>query len=243
VLDLVTTPGNLNDSQVFSDVYAKVKRLFDEELEAVVADAGYKTPAVCKEIIDDGKVPVMPYKRPSTKPGNFKKYEYVYDEHFDCYLCPNNQILRYSTTNRNGNREYKSNPKVCANCSMLGSCTQSQNKTKEIERHLWEAYVEETEEIRHRLEYRELYRRRSETIERVFADAKEKHGMRYTRLRGLKRVHHHLMLLFAAMNLKKLALWKKKAGLLPPSDLLSSFFGFIASVLCPNRNPFPVLAV
>jgi hypothetical protein len=126
---------------------------------------------------------------------------------------------------------------------MLGSCTQSQNKTKEIERHLWEAYVEETEEIRHRLEYRELYRRRSETIERVFADAKEKHGMRYTRLRGLKRVHHHLMLLFAAMNLKKLALWKKKAGLLPPSDLLSSFFGFIASVLCPNRNPFPVLAV
>ena len=28
--------------------------------------------------------------------------------------------------------------------------------------------------------YKELYRLRKEKIERVFADAKEKHGMRYT---------------------------------------------------------------
>ena len=43
-----------------------------------------------------------------TKEGFFKKYEYVYDEYYDCYICPENQILRYSTTNRDGYREYKS---------------------------------------------------------------------------------------------------------------------------------------
>ena len=37
-------------------------------------------------------------------------------------------------------------------------------------------------------EYRELYKRRKETIERVFADAKEKHAMRYTQYRGLAQV-------------------------------------------------------
>ena len=33
--------------------------------------------------------------------------------------------------------------------------------------------------------YAQLYKRRKETIERVFADAKEKHAMRYTQYRGL----------------------------------------------------------
>ncbi|MBP8315616.1 transposase, partial [Clostridium neonatale] len=39
------------------------------------------------------------------------------------------------------------------------------------------------------------------------ADAKEKHGMRYTQYRGIKKVKMELNLLFACMNLKKLATW------------------------------------
>ncbi|NLB91712.1 MAG: hypothetical protein GX786_10910, partial [Clostridiales bacterium] len=38
-------------------------------------------------------------------------------------------------------------------------------------------------------------------------DAKEKHGMRYTTLRGLERVTNSIKLIFAAMNLKKMAMW------------------------------------
>ncbi|MDN5364677.1 MAG: hypothetical protein PWQ91_1740, partial [Eubacteriales bacterium] len=48
------------------------------------------------------------------------------------------------------------------------------------------------EDIRHTSWAKELSRRRGETIERVFADAKEKHGMRYTHLRGLRKVSHYL---------------------------------------------------
>ncbi len=43
---------------------------------------------------------------------------------------------------------------------------------------------------------------KKETIERVFADAKEKHGMRWTKLRGLKKVSMQEMLTFAAMKSK-----------------------------------------
>src|SRR4051794_22727038 len=53
--------------------------------------------------------------------------------------------------------------------------------------------------------------RRKETIERVFADAKEKHGMRWTTLRGLKKLSMQAMLTFAAINLKKLANWTWKS--------------------------------
>ncbi len=58
--------------------------------------------------------------------------------------------------------------------------------------------------------YRDVYKLRKEKIERVFADAKEKHGMRYTQYRGLTQVTNWVKLKFAAMNLKKLATWKWK---------------------------------
>lgn len=182
------------------------------EIESVIVDAGYKTPGICREIIMSGKKPVMPYKRPMTKNGFFRKYEYVYDEYNDCFICTENQILKYSTTNRKGYAEYKSNPKICCNCPSLQQCTHSQNHTKVVTRHVWEKYIEIAEDIRHTQEGKDLYKKRGETIERVFADAKEKHGMRYTLYRGLGKVQHYLTLLFACMNLKKLAMWKKKNG-------------------------------
>ena len=52
-----------------------------------------------------------------------------------------------------------------------------------------------------------IYAQRKETIERVFADAKEKHAMRYTHHRGLAAVTRWVRLKYAAMNLKKLAEW------------------------------------
>ncbi len=45
------------------------------------------------------------------------------------------------------------------------------------------------------------YAQRKETIERVFADAKEKHAMRYTHHRGLAAVTRWVRLKYAAMNL------------------------------------------
>ena len=67
------------------------------------------------------------------------------------------------------------------------------------------------EDIRHTPEYKALYERRKETIERVFADAKEKYAMRYTPYRGLSQVTNWVRLKFATMNLKKYALhrWKR----------------------------------
>nr|WP_281170172.1 IS1182 family transposase [Carboxydothermus ferrireducens] len=237
VLDLEVAPGNVHDTQVFPDLFKRVKKRHPG-IEAVVLDAGYISPAVCREIIKAGALPVMPYKRPMTKKGYFKKRDYVYDEYYDCYLCPNNQVLKYSTTNRNGYREYKSDPKICRECPVRSKCTQSNNYTKVVTRHVWEHYLEIAEDIRHTYWGKELYKKRGETIERVFADAKEKHGMRYTHLRGLRKVKHYLTLLFTCMNLKKLATWKKKQGTLPPAvPAFSSFLSKIHKIFTFNKTP------
>ena len=100
ILDFTVNPGNEHDSRTFKGLYDRLENI---GMEYCIADAGYKTPAIAKLLLDDGIKPVLPYKRPMTKDNFFKKYKYVYDEHYDCYICPNNQILKYSTTNR----EYK----------------------------------------------------------------------------------------------------------------------------------------
>ncbi|MFK4473107.1 hypothetical protein ABH897_002838 [Paenibacillus sp. RC73] len=46
----------------------------------------------------------------------------------------------------------------------------------------------------------------------MFADMKEKHGMRWATLRGLEKVTMQAMLVFACMNLKKLATWLWRPG-------------------------------
>lgn len=201
VLKADVSAGNIHDSVMFDGLYRQVKESFPE-VEAIVVDAGYKTPWICKQVFDDGRILVTPYKRPMTKEGFFKKHEYVYDEYYDCIICPNNQILSYSTTNRDGYREYKSDPKVCIGCPMKSKCTESKNSQKVVTRHVWEEYIEKAEDVRHSPQGKELYSLRSQTIERVFADAKEKHFMRYNHLRGLAKLKMQVTLIFACMNLK-----------------------------------------
>ena len=140
-----------------------------------------------------------------TQDGFFKKAEYVYDEYFDCYVCPNDQVLAYHTTNRSGYREYKSCGIVCEGCPYLKQCTESRDHVKVVTRHIWEPYMEKCEDIRHTIGMKEVYAQRKETVERLFGTAKENHGLRYTQMIGKARMEMKVGLTFACMNLKKLA--------------------------------------
>lgn len=220
ILGCDVSAGNVHDSVMFDPIYKNVIEKFPE-IEAVAVDSGYKSPWIMKQIFDSGRIAATPYKRPMTKEGFFKKYEYVYDEYYDCVICPNNQVLNYSTTNKDGYREYKSNPRICQNCLNLHRCTEGKACQKLITRHVWEKYMEMAEEVRHTIAGKAIYSLRSQTIERVFADAKEKQNMRYTQYKGKAKVKMQVLLTFACQNLKKLAKWKKKKGL---TDTISRFF-------------------
>lgn len=99
VLDYCVHAGNEHDSRTFPSLYEKLKN-YDPDM--IVMDSGYRTPAIAKMLIDEGIKPLYPYKSPMTKRGFFRKHEYVYDAHYQCYLCPQEQVLEYSRTDRSG---------------------------------------------------------------------------------------------------------------------------------------------
>lgn len=210
VIDHVTTPGNVHDSSSFKEVRDKVMKEHSDKIKFESLDAGYKTPAICREIIEDNKIPLMPYKRPMTGKGLFKKNEFKYDEEKDIYICPNNEELKYSIVDKNGYKIYKSDPKKCENCPLKGKCTKSKNNQKIFTAHVWKGYVDYAEEIRHTDIWKEIYPLRKETIERIFGICKEQHGLRFTRVRGLRKNEINATMIFACHNLKKMALWNWK---------------------------------
>jgi len=215
VLTTKVTPANIHDSRMFSEVYQDV--ISKHEVENVAVDAGYKTPAIAKEIIESGKKPVMPYTCPkgqgNLKEGQLKKREYFYNSAHDHYVSPTKEIFELSTIDRNGYRIYK-----CKGSSRV------------LTRHIWRDYIEIAEIIRLTPQGKAIYQIRKESIERVFGDAKEKHAMRWTTLRGLPNIQRQATMTFACMNLKKLATWIAK------SNPLSCFYSKLLSLFKIQSN-------
>lgn len=222
ITDTFVTPGNVHDSVPYLERLDRQAKRFGFEITSTGLDAGYFTPHVCKGLIKRNIYGVIGYSRPPHKPGYLRKRDFVYDEQTDCYLCPQNQILQYRTTTREGYREYASNPSICRNCELLSQCTRSKNQTKLILRHIWQEYKEEINSHRYEHRGKSIYKRRKETVERSFADGKELHGHRYARFRGLSKVQAQCLLSAACQNMKKIALLAWRKGQTPPNFFMSA---------------------
>ena len=228
VLGVEVTAGNVHDSVAWDTVYDDVTGRYD--VEFVTMDAGYKTPWIAKKTLDDGRIPILPYTKYKGKQDRYKPWEYTYDPASDSFTCPHGEVLRHTTTNREGKRTYRSTPEKCRNCPSRAKCGANEKGQKVLTTHIWQEYLDLVEQIRKTDLAKDIYAQRKETIERVFADAKEKHAMRYTHHRGLAAVTRWVRLKYAAMNLKKLANWSWN----------NSFFSQISLIFVPQYAKPPV---
>jgi IS5 family transposase len=71
---------------------------------------------------------------------------------------------------------------------------------------VWEESKERINQHRLSPVGKQIYKRRKETVERSFADAKELHQYRYARFRGLSKVKAQCLMVATAQNIKKMAL-------------------------------------
>ncbi|MDQ0113839.1 hypothetical protein J2T15_003282 [Paenibacillus harenae] len=205
ITDVFVTAGNVHDSVPYLSRLDR-QRNVGFAVEAVALDSGYLTTPICKGLEDRKIYGVIAHRRFHPTQGLYAKWKFTYDAERDLYVCPQKQELPYRTTDRNGYRQYASDPKQCASCPMLEQCTRSRNKRKIVTRHIWEDSKEQVRLNRLSKSGKRLYRKRKETIERSFADAKQLHGFRYCRLRGLNNVIEQALMTAAVQNMKKITL-------------------------------------
>ena len=74
------TAGNVHDSVAWDSVYEQVTDRFPE-IRYVTMDAGYKQPWIAQRILEDGRIPILPYTRPhGTRREGFMPWDFSYDE-------------------------------------------------------------------------------------------------------------------------------------------------------------------
>ncbi|CAG9621834.1 hypothetical protein BACCIP111883_02625 [Sutcliffiella rhizosphaerae] len=87
ILATQVTGANVHDSRMLESLVNEVQEKVGKPT-AVAVVAGYKTAPIAHYLLQEDIRPVMPYTRPRINDGYMKKYEYTYDEHYDCYICP-----------------------------------------------------------------------------------------------------------------------------------------------------------
>jgi transposase len=233
ITDTHATPATVHDSVPYLRRLDRQRERFGFQVRAVGLDAGYATSAIAQGLEQRGIYGVTGYRQLNHGEGLFAKRKFRYEEQRDVYICPNRQELVYRTTNRQGYRQYHSDAKNCRSCPLRLQCTRSRNMVKIITRHVWQAARDRVDGHRLEPQGKRLYARRKETVERSFADAKQLHGHRYARMRGLNNVREQCLLAATAQNMKKIALLLSRMTPLLPPDQKLNWLRFIICHLAP----------
>lgn len=214
ITDTHVTPASVHDSVPYLARLDHQCQRFGLDPVGVGLDAGYFTAAICHGLEERGLYSVIGYRRPSKLKGYLPKRAFTYDATTNTYQCPEGQSLIYATTDRHGYRHYRSDPEICRGCPRLATCTRNAKQIKTVTRHVWQDDKDRVDARRLTEPGKKLYKRRKETVERSFADAKQLHGHRYARMRGLARVKEQCLLAAACQNLKKIAQarWRRLFG-------------------------------
>lgn len=208
ILDAFITPGNVHDAIPYVSRLDYINKTHElpKPLKYACADAGYFNNNVLLALKERNLKPIICPTKFQKKPGKDSKYWFAYDLIEDAYICREGHLLEYKTTKRDGYSEYVSEEEVCDKCPKKGQCLLGKNKIRTIRRHVLEEYKDEARAALKEDKGRNLYDRRKETVERVFADAKELHGFRYAHFRGREKVQTEAYLVAIAQNIKKMAI-------------------------------------
>jgi len=207
-------PGNLHDSNTALDTVINYIGLH-KEVSVAVMDSGYDNPVLLHEVFKREVLPVIPYKNPKGRSGStgssgemhITKQRFKYIKEFDYYGCPNDMVLTYRGTNKEGYREYKTRTKDCFGCSFKTQCTNQ--KARVVTRHQYETDSERAKQVRLSDLGKAIYPKRKTSVERVFGISKMNHCLGFTFLRGRKKNEDRSFMIFSMYNLKKLStiLW------------------------------------
>lgn len=136
--------------------------------------------------------------------GLWARSAFHYDEASDSYRCPAGAHLTAGRLQHQSQgrsyREYRT--AACSGCPLRQQCTQAERGRK-LKRFEGDEFKEAMEQVLRQPAARALYRRRCAVVEPVFAELKERQGLRRFHRRGLRKVAMELALHCIAYNLKR----------------------------------------
>lgn len=205
VLGLSVTPGDIQEHDEAVALVDEAMKHLEKPPEAVCADRAYGSGENASAMGDRGIRLVSPPAKPKTYTGEryFTTEAFAFDEGEDCFTCPAEKVLVYvATEKKRGRRIYHARRSDCRGCLLKSQCTVSDRRQLKVTRH--HASLVRLRADARTDDFKKLYASRAPVIEGVFAEAKEWHGLRRARRRGLSKMKVQCLLVAAVLNLKRL---------------------------------------
>ena len=205
ITDAHVTKGNLHDSVVCTERLDYQKKKLHLNMNKVGLDSGYDTLDIKKYFEKENIFGVIQYRSYGQGNTEIRKYEFIYLEEEDVYVCPKTGIvLPYRNIDKQGYKKYYDR-KQCGNCPYQKQCC-GKSKFRTIRRLICEKVNERARERRLSEKGKQLFKKRKTTVERSFGDSKQNHGYRFTLFKGVKKNQAYTHLICAAQNMKNIAI-------------------------------------
>jgi transposase len=203
ILAALVTPADVMENVPLRDLLWRV--CFRRKLRPhqVTGDTTYGTVENIVAVEDAGIRAFFPLPDFDARTPFFGKGKFVYDDSVDAYRCPGGALLpfrKHKYTERV--RVYQAPAATCNACPLKARCTDS-SKGRQVKRSFDEAYLDRVRGYHATEAYQKAMRKRQVWVEPLFAEAKDWHGLRRFRLRGLENVNIEGLLVAAGQNLKR----------------------------------------
>jgi transposase len=207
ILAALVAPAEVQEHQPALDLLWWSRFRWKLRPRQVTGDTKYGTVENIVAIEHEGIRASVPLSAVGQRAGMFGDKDFAYDAEVDVYHCPGGAVLRFlSQRDAIHRRIYQAPASACAACRLRAQCTISR-RGRRVSRSLDEAYLERVRRYHATEAYRKAMRKRQVWVEPLFAEAKDWHGLRRFRLRGLEQVNGEALLIAAGQNLKRLLSW------------------------------------
>ncbi len=172
-------PANESEHDSAVAVIDEVIERLGSRPEVVCADGAYGSGVNMAALEERGVRLVSPPPQAKTYTGDgyYTVEDFAYDEIKDQFVCPAGACLRcVSTERKRGRRLYRAGHSVCRQCPRRSECTLGKYRTVKVTAH--HAALMRLRADSESGDFQQLYRSRGPVIEGVFAEAKQRHGLR-----------------------------------------------------------------
>ncbi len=203
ILAALVTPADVMENVPMPDLLWRVRFRRKLRPRQVIGDTTYGTIENIVVIEAAGIRAYVPLPDFDRRTPGFGKHRFAYDAEADVFHCPGGQVLRpHKLKHAEPVRIYQAPAAACTACPLKAHCTTSR-RGRRVARHVDEAYLDRVRAYHATEAYRKAMRKRQVWVEPLFAEAKEWHGLRRLRLRGLANANIQGLLVAAGQNLKR----------------------------------------
>jgi hypothetical protein len=203
ILAALVTPADVMENAPLRDLLWRVcfrRKLWPYQ---VTGDTTYGTTENIVAVEDAGIRAFFPLPDFGARTPFFGKSAFTYDAGQDAYRCPQGQPLpRRKSKYTEQEVLYQANAATCNSCPIKAACTTADHG-RMVHRSFYEEYLERVRGYHTTEPYQKALRKRQVWVEPLFAEAKEWHGLRRLRLRGLRNANIQGLLIAAGQNLKR----------------------------------------